>query len=137
MKAIAILAILLFLQALNSMAQNESQRPVCRTWNDIENSENKEATVIGRLQHYTPSEKGKGAGYMFWDWEIQLADSTSIPIKAGFPDATLNLLNNKTVMAAGLVFFGIVIGSDAPDEQHAIGYRLDLENISEFIEEKK
>ena len=64
----------------DSESSSPYSRDTCRTWNDAERLKNTPAIIIGRLQKFTPWEKGKGAGHMFWQFEIKLDDGTAIPV---------------------------------------------------------
>jgi hypothetical protein len=104
---------------------------LCSEWECIEANKNKQVTVKGVLRKYTPNKTGKGAGHMFWDWEVLLNDSHAIPAQAKSSDIDLSELENKRISASGIVFYGIVIGSDEPHAQNATGYRLDIDFIRE------
>lgn len=105
--------------------------PICNNWQELEAQSNKDTViVIGKLQAYQPNKKGKGAGHMFWNWEIRLADDTKIPAVAA-PNGNIDftVFEGQEVKATGWVFHGIVIGSPDPTMQSATGYRLDITSI--------
>ncbi|MCP4439170.1 MAG: hypothetical protein GY810_09530 [Aureispira sp.] len=104
--------------------------PTCTNWEELEAQTNKEAIVTGLFQAYQPYKKGKGAGHMFWNWEIRLADDSRIPaIAADYGSIDFSKYEGKQVQATAKVFYGIVIGSPDPNMQSATGYRLDIKNI--------
>lgn len=105
--------------------------PAVRSWNDAEAHKNRKAHVYGRLQAYTPNKVGKGAGYMFWDYEILLGDSNAIPAIPKSQSVNLKRFLNRNVVIVGNVFYGVIIGSENPDEQSATGYRIDADEIRE------
>jgi hypothetical protein len=113
----------------NTIPANPDQ-PYCTEWKCIESNANKKATVEGLFRKYTPEKAGKGAGHMFWDWEIMLADSTAIPVIAKNRSLDLAAFENRKVVVDALVFEGIIIGTDDPPyAQSARGFRLDVETI--------
>jgi hypothetical protein len=109
-----------------------NELPIVKTWVAVEESKNKKVLVYGKLQAFTPVKTGKGAGYMFWDYEILLNDSTAIPVIAKAKFLNLEKFITKNVVIEGKIFYGIIIGSDNPNEQSATGYRIDAEKIQEI-----
>jgi hypothetical protein len=104
----------------------------CRTVTDIQVNKDKDVVIIGRLQKFTPWEKGKGAGHMFWDWEIAFPLGGAYPLIAKTQmGAPINFaeFENKNVIVHGTVFFGIIIGDSNPEHQSATGYRIDADRI--------
>lgn len=118
---------------VNSLKGQTSKKDysiTCTTWDCLETNKNKDATIKGVFRKYTPEKKGKGAGHMFWDWEVLLSDGNAVPVSSTNPKIKLRSYEGKKVSIKGLVFYGIVIGSDNPDEQSATGYRIDVAEIS-------
>ena len=104
--------------------------PICTNWEELKAQTNKNAIVIGLFQAYQPNKTGKGAGHMFWDWELRLADNRRIPaIAVPYGSIGFEAFAGKQVKATGKVFYGIVIGSPDPNMQSAMGYRLDIEKL--------
>lgn len=63
-------------------AKDLERGDTCMNWSCIDTSKNKKIILKGLLRKYTPNETGKGAGHMFWRWEVLLADSYSLPAQA-------------------------------------------------------
>lgn len=104
--------------------------PICSNWQELEAQSNKNAVVLGILQAYQPIKRGKGAGHMFWKWEVRLADDSRIPaVAVPYGSIDFKAFEGKQVKAVGLVFEGIVIGSADPNMQSATGFRLDISSI--------
>ncbi len=101
----------------------------CKTFKCLKQNENTNIKMEGFFRKFTPNKQGKGAGHMFWDWEILLEDSIAIPVKAIDVSLELSKFENKKVSVNAFMFYGIVIGSDNPNEQSARGYRIDINNI--------
>lgn len=123
---------------MNSLKSQEQQKDyslTCTTWDCMETNKNKNATIKGTFRKYTPEKKGKGAGHMFWDWEILLSDGNAVPVSSGNTSIKYKKFEGKKVIIKGLIYYGIVIGSDNPNEQSATGYRIDAVEI--IKEEKK
>ena len=108
---------------------NLSSETTCTDWQCIEVNKNKEVIIKGLFRKYTPNETGKGAGHMFWEWEVMLNDGHAVPAQAKDKDLDLSGFVDKTVTVKGFLFHGIVIGSDEPHAQNATGYRIDIESI--------
>lgn len=125
---------IVFLSNINAqLVDNKIYKIHCTTWKCIEENMNKDAIVEGYFRKYTPEKCGKGAGYMFWDWEILLSDSIAIPVKSKYTEINYSAFENTFVQIKGLIFFGIIIGGNRPEEQAATGYRID----PSFIEKVK
>jgi len=101
----------------------------CDNYDCIEKNKNKQGIIKGTLRPYTPVEKGKGAGTMFWDWEILLSDDFTIPVLCEDKSINLSSYNNKNILIEGEIFYGIIIG--CPEGQNARGYRIDVKSIQE------
>ncbi|WP_152538638.1 hypothetical protein [Aquimarina macrocephali] len=99
----------------------------CTNFKCLEKNKNKRIIVKGILRTYTPNKTGKGAGHMFWDWEILLDDEIAIPVMSKDQRLDLSIYNKKNILIDGNVFYGIIIGS--PDGQNATGYRIDINTI--------
>lgn len=108
-------------------------RDTCRSWADAERLKNTDALIIGRLQKFTPWEKGKGAGHLFWQYEIKLSDSTAIPVvnmdKSDGESIVFEEYLNSEVIIYGKIFYGIIIGDSDPSHQSMTGYRIDADGI--------
>lgn len=128
MKTLLIIAIALF--GLNTSSKHYA---TCTTFKCIESHKNQKGQVVGTLRAYTPNEKGKGAGHMFWDYEILLKDSVAIPVIAA-PRYKLDFkpFLGKQVKMACTFYYGVVIGGGHPEAQAATGWRIDAENIQEI-----
>ena len=117
----------------DSESSSPYSRDTCRTWNDAERLKNTPAIIIGRLQKFTPWEKGKGAGHMFWQFEIKLADGTAIPVvnkdKSDGESIPFDEYLNSDVIIDGTVYYGIIIGDSDPGHQSMTGYRIDADGI--------
>jgi hypothetical protein len=116
-----------------SNAQNENKRYYslkCKDWNCIEQNKNKDATIIGVFQKFTPNISGKGANHMFWNWELLLKDGFSVPIKNTNHTTDYQRFEGKNVQIKGKIFYGIVIGS--AEGQNATGFRIDPVEIVEI-----
>lgn len=102
----------------------------CTTFQCVENHKNQEGQIQGILRAYTPNESGKGAGHMFWDYEILLSDSIAIPVVSK-PDFQLDFKEflGKKVMMKCTFYYGVVIGGTNPEAQAATGWRIDAESI--------
>lgn len=101
----------------------------CANFECLEKNKNKRIVVKGILRTYTPNKTGKGAGHMFWDWEILLDNQITIPVISKDQRLDLSIYNKKNVLIDGNVFYGIVIGS--PEGQNATGYRIDAHSVQE------
>ena len=110
---------------------NSAPRDTCRTVNDVNVNKGKDVVIYGRLQKFTPWEKGKGSGHMFWDWEIAFPLGGAYPVisKPGGDSINFNRYENQNVIVHATVYFGIVIGDSDPNHQSATGYRIDAERI--------
>ncbi len=104
----------------------------CTTWDCLETNKNKEATITGVFRKYTPEKKGKGAGHMFWNWEILLLDGNAVPVSGNNKKISYKNFEGKKVSIKGLIFYGIIIGGSNPNEQSATGYRIDPVEISKL-----
>lgn len=123
---------LVFFMACMNSKKIENKMPqsaleTCQTFDCLETNKNKKAIILGDFQPYTPNTGGKGAGHMFWDWEIVLKDSVSIPVVSRNEYLDLASFNGHSVQINGLIFYGIIIGS--PEGQNATGYRIDADDI--------
>ena len=117
-------------QLINAQQVNTNSYSVnCNTWDCLENNKNKEAVIKGVFRKYTPNKTGKGANYMFWDWEILLSDSFSVPVKSTYNEINYTYFEGKKVLIKGTIFYGVVIGSS--EEQCARGFRIDPVKIEE------
>lgn len=105
----------------------------CRSMTDAERLANKDAVVIGWLQKFTPWEKGKGRNHMFWKWEIEFPDGSSIPVvsmdKSDGESIVFDEYSYAPVVIYGRIFLGTVIGNDDNGYQSAGGYRIDADGI--------
>lgn len=134
-----ILFCLIFISAQDPRVKADSEssssysRDTCRTWNDAERLKNTPVIIIGRLQKFTPWEKGKGAGHMFWQYEIRLDDSTAIPVvnkdKSDGESIPFDEYLNSDVIIYGRVYYGIIIGDSDPGHQSMTGFRIDADGI--------
>jgi hypothetical protein len=92
----------------------------CRTFNDADRLKNSDAVIIGRLQKFAPWEKGKGAGHMFWQWEIKLSDGFAIPVvnknKTDGDSIVFDQYENRDVVIHGTVYYGIIIGDSSENK---------------------
>lgn len=104
-----------------------NQDPICESWECVEKYKNQHHKIKGVFQKYTPIKSGKGANYMYWNYEIVLNDKTAIPVSNGNQKIDYKKYLNKKVMIDGMIFYGIVIGS--AEGQNAKGYRIDPDNI--------
>jgi hypothetical protein len=95
----------------------------CSTWDCLEKNKNSEAIIKGVFRKYTPNKTGKGANYMFWDWEILLTDSFAVPVKSTNNEINYKYFEDKNVLIKGTIFYGIIIGSS--EGQNATGFRID------------
>lgn len=128
MKTLLISLLLLF-----SFAGEKGKDPVCQTFKCLEKHKNESGYVEGILQVYTPNKTGKGAGHMFWDYEIVLKDSTSIPvIEKPRHHLDFKAFLGKKVKMKCTFYYGVVIGGGHPNAQAASGWRIDAENIQEI-----
>ena len=118
------------LNHLNAQEQKIDYPTICTNWNCLETNKNKSVAIKGVFRKYTPEKKGKGAGHMFWDWEILLADGNAVPVSSTNKKIRYTSLEGKKVVIKGLIFYGIIIGSDNPNEQSATGYRIDPVEIN-------
>ncbi len=128
MKTLLIIALCLF--GLNTKKEHYA---TCSTFKCIENHKNQKGMVVGTLRKYTPNKSGKGAGHMFWDYEILLSDSTAIPvIEAPRFHLDFKAFLGKSVKMKCTFYYGVVIGGGHPEAQAATGWRIDAENIQEI-----
>ena len=102
---------------------------ICSDFSCLEVHRNQSGVVEGVFRIYTPNTSGKGANYMFWDWEVLLADSIAIPVVHKNEKLDLSVYKGKKVSIQGNIFHGIVIGGSKPEEQSATGYRIDAASI--------
>ena len=117
-------------QHAEAQTSNKNNGVSCSTWECLETHKNGNAVVTGVLRKYTPEKKGKGAGHMFWDWELLLSDGNAVPVSSKNKKIRFSKFEGKEVELKGLIFYGIVIGSPDPKQQSATGYRLDPESIT-------
>jgi len=96
----------------------------CSTWDCLEKNKNKDAIINGVFRKYTPNKTGKGANYMFWDWEIMLTDSFTVPVST-YNEINYKYFDGKKVLIKGAIFYGIIIGSADGHGQNATGFRID------------
>ncbi len=104
----------------------------CNDFSCLQNEKNKKGNIEGFFRKYTPNKKGKGAGYMFWDWELLLADSTAVPVVDVNKNIDMSIYENKNVSIYANIFYGIIIGGNSSledQEQAAKGYRIDAISI--------
>jgi len=128
-----ILVFSIYTQSAELRSIDNEYKDTCRSWADAERLKNSDAVIIGRLQKFTPWEKGKGAGHMFWQYEIKLSDSTAIPVvskdKSDGESIVFEEYLNGEVVICGRIFFGIIIGDSDPNHQSMTGYRIDADGI--------
>ncbi len=116
-------------------AQNSEYTPrdTCRTVNDVNVNKGKNVIIYGRLQKFTPWEKGKGSGHMFWQWEIAFPLGGAYPVvskdKSDGESINFAEYENQNVIVYATVYYGIVIGDSDPTHQSATGYRIDADGI--------
>jgi hypothetical protein len=104
----------------------------CNTFKCIENHKNQNGQVVGKLQKYTPNKTGKGAGHMFWDYEILLSDGITIPvIEKERHHLDFKAFLGKQVVMKCTFYHGVIIGGGTPEAQAATGWRIDAQSISE------
>ncbi|HWA05175.1 MAG TPA: hypothetical protein VG961_01410 [Ignavibacteria bacterium] len=112
---------------------NITPRDTCRTIEDADRLKNSEAVIIGRLQKFTPWESGKGAGHMFWQWEILFPGGGRIPVvnknKSDGESIVFDEYESRNVIIYGTVYHGIVIGDSNPEHQSMTGFRIDADGI--------
>lgn len=112
---------------------NNMPGDTCRTWSDAEKLKNTDAVISGRLQKFTPWLSGKGAGHMFWQYEIKLADGTAIPVvnknKSDGESIVFDEYESRNVVIHGTVYYGIIIGDSDPNHQSMTGFRIDADGI--------
>ncbi len=121
--------------SLYGCSQPEKQYTIkCNTWDCLEKNKNKEVIVTGTFQKFTPWTSGKGADHPFWDWEIMLDDSTSVPVQSTYDEINYKYFEGKKVTIKGLIFYGVVIGEDDGKSQCATGFRIDPVGIEEVKE---
>ena len=127
MKTILILLVCIF-----GISSSKEHYATCTTYKCIENHKNQHGQVVGTLRPYTPNEKGKGAGHMFWDYEILLKDSIAIPVvvKSGHK-LDLKAFLGKQVLIKCLFYYGAIIGGDTPEAQAATGWQIRAKSINE------
>lgn len=113
-----------------AQSQKKDYSLTCNTWECLEKNSNKDASIKGVFRKYTPEKKGKGAGHMFWEWEILLSDGNAVPVSGSNKMIKYKNFEGKKVTIKGLIFYGIIIGSDNPNEQSATGYRIDAVEIN-------
>jgi hypothetical protein len=105
----------------------------CRSMTDAEKFMNTNAVICGRLQKFTPWLNGKGAGHMFWQWEIKLSDGTAIPVvnknKSDGESIVFDEYESRNVVIYGTVYYGIIIGDSDPNHQSMTGFRIDADGI--------
>ena len=107
----------------------------CDSFDCLEKNKNTAAIIKGKLRPYTPNQRGKGTGYMFWDWEVLLADEIAIPVVCEDKRINLSAYNSKDILIEGNIFYGIIIGS--PEGQNATGYRIDINSIQKQTTQHK
>jgi len=108
-------------------AMEQKNYVICDSFVCLQKHKNKQVNIKGKLRKFTPNKSGKGAGHMFWDWEVLLSDNLAVPIVSKGDKIDLSMYNNKNVLIKGNVFYGIVIGS--PEGQNATGFRIDANSI--------
>lgn len=108
-----------------------------KTW-PIENlndlKKNHKAVFVGTLRKYTPIERGKGEGTIFWDWEIVLKDGYTLPVIG--KGIAFEKFENRRVKLNCFSFYGTIVG-EVPETidpyscptQRLTGYRLDVASI--------
>jgi hypothetical protein len=129
--ALLTIAFVFFIVRTFKNEQTAIYTVTCGTWDCLVANKNKDAIVEGLLQKYTPTKAGKGANYMFWDWEIVLKDGGAVPLKKVSNGADYGHFENKNVKIKGKIFYGIVIGSKNEKAQNASGFRIDPEEVEE------
>lgn len=102
----------------------------CSSWDCLEKNKNTEAVVTGTFQKFTPWDKGKGADYPFWNWEIVMSDGNTVPVHDENNDIDYPSFEGKQVSIDCNIFFGIIIGCE--EGQNATGFRIDPYKISEM-----
>ena len=126
-------------QKLNEKVTKEKETAIeqnqdeitCSNFACLEKNKNKDLFVEGLFRKYTPNETGKGANYMFWDWEVLLDDGNAVPVISKNDKLDLSYYEDKKVLIKGNAFYGIIIGGENPEEQSATGYRIDINSIQE------
>ena len=112
---------------------DKTTRDTCRSMAEAESLANKDAVIYGWLQKYTPVTQGKGRNHMFWHWEIEFPDGSSIPVvsmdKSDGESIVFDEYAFSNVVIYGKIFFGTIIGDGDPSHQSASGYRIDADGI--------
>lgn len=125
--------LIIILLTLLSTSNEKGKEPTCKTYECLKNHENQKGYIEGTLRAYTPNKQGKGAGHMFWDFEILLKDSVAIPvIEKPRHHLDFNAFLGKKVKMKCTFYYGVVIGGGHPQAQAATGWRIDAENIVEL-----
>lgn len=137
-----LISLILLFTACTKSAETENSKTTnsdtCRSWDDAEKLKNIDAVICGRLQKFTPWLSGKGAGHMFWQYEIKLADGTAIPVvnkdKSDGESIPFDEYESRNVLIHGTIYYGIIIGDSNPEHQSMTGYRIDAESIVMVLE---
>ena len=132
-----VISLMLMFSAGNieSIEQTNSYiyKDTCKSIEDAEKMKNMDAIICGRLEKFTPWESGKGAGHMFWQWQITFPGGGSIPVvnmnKSDGESIVFDEYANSEVRIYGRVFYGIIIGDSDPTHQSATGFRIDADGI--------
>lgn len=130
-KFLILVGIIFTLQTINAQTKDSNLNSAnCSTWDCLEKNKNQMAVISGIFQKYTPNTSGKGANHMYWDWEIMLSDSLSVPVKSTYQEINYKAFEGKKVLIKGTVFYGIIIGTSGG--QNATGFRIDPIEIEEI-----
>lgn len=133
LKKTLFIVTILITKAINAQEVIQKEYSMnCNTWNCIEKNKNKDAIIEGFFQKYTPNKTGKGANFMFWDWEIILTDTFAVPISSTNNKINYTSFEGKKVRIKGNIFYGIIIGTDDENTQNARGFRIDPVEIEEI-----
>lgn len=95
---------------LNAQQVNDKSYSVhCSIWDCLEKNKNSDAIIKGVFRKYTPNKTGKGANYMFWDWEVLLTDGYAVPVKSTNNEINYKYFEDKNVLIRGTIFYGLYL----------------------------
>lgn len=108
--------------------ENHETPSIANNLTDLENYKNRTAIINGILEEFEPWETGKGAEHMFWDYQLELEDGTTIPAITENTDLDLSAFKDTAVTIRGEIFYGIIIGDE--EGQNMTGFRIDINEIT-------
>lgn len=109
---------------LAAESDRKTAMDTCWIYLDIQEHQNVEAIVAGKLIEYRPPHDGSKLGdEKIWDYELQIQDGFTIPLQKTTLDLELAAFIDKDIFLNAFIKYGIIFGDS--NTANMEGYRLD------------